>query len=128
MKTTHQLLSIVGLIAAMLFPIVGCQTPPDRVALVAAGTVVIGVDGAMKAWHDQVIAGHATQDQVDAVKSLYTQYYNASLVEKQAFLTYEANKNDATLSGWQQAVKVATSLETSLLNLLVTYIPNLKIK
>lgn len=122
---------IIGLLLVLLAVAPGCKTPPDRVAVTSAETVVITVDAAMQAWREQVVAGKATQTQVEAVRSAYNKYYAASLVERDALRVYAtANTNSVPLTfttGLQTAVGAALSAKTDLLNLVTQFLPANKV-
>jgi hypothetical protein len=105
---------------ALLLP--GCSTTADRTAITAAGTQVISVDAAMKAWADYVNQGLATQSQVDQVHALYDKYYAASLVEKAAWTAYVSGASDAT--AWQKAVSIVAATEKPLIDFITSLLPS----
>lgn len=102
---------------------VGCQAPADRIAVNAAGTVVITVDAAMKAWKAQVVAGKATQAQVDTVKDAYQKYYLATMLERDALIAYEQSKSETAQSNWQKATSIAQASFGNLVNLITQFLP-----
>src|ERR1035437_8843236 len=59
-----------------------CSTSPTAAIVTSEAVVITSVDTGMKVWHDWVVAGKATQSQVDAVKKAYNYYYDAQQVAK----------------------------------------------
>lgn len=80
----------------------GCQTAGNA-TVKAEGAVVLTVDAAMKGWKDWVMAGHATQAQVDKVKALYNEYYAAQLLAKQTLVDFLQVSGDTTKSDADRA-------------------------
>ena len=99
----------------------GCSTPPTRVATEIAGTQVVTVDAAMKAWADYVRAGHATQAQVDRVHALYDKYYAAALVEQAALVAYAAD-NIAGKPAYDAALSAVAAFSSDLITLVQSFI------
>lgn len=84
----------------------GCSTPL-RTTYVATGTVATTVDITMQAWADYVVAGHATQEQDQKARELYTQYLRAMKVAREilsASIAYPNSVDDAKLKLLLQAV------------------------
>lgn len=107
-----RIFSVLLIVSCVFVPttFTGCATPPARIATNVAGTQVITVDAAMNAWRDWVIAGHATQAQVDRVKALYRKYYAAALIEQRGLETY-VNTKDETAYKAALAAVAATSAD-----------------
>lgn len=80
----------------------GCKSSPETIATKAAGTQVLIVDGVMKGWADWVKQGHATQEEVDAVRDAHMTYFIAAQAEKKALLTYVAAKSDTNSPAFTQ--------------------------
>lgn len=95
----------------------GCGTPASNVYK-AEGILITSVDTGMHIWADQVNTGHATQVQVDTVKTAYNAYYNAQMVAKAAFEKYIAaqTKDPTDITTANAAVAQAESALLSLLN------------
>lgn len=129
MKKSHPvfiiLICIVLNVIISLTP--GCgSTPVDTVGKVE-GITVPSVNAAMSGWRDWVVAGHATQAQVDAVKKAYITYYNAQLVASNAVDSYFAAKAlpDTNAMASAQALVLSSTAnvgqsQTNLLNLITT--------
>lgn len=121
-----RLLWIVAIVALLPLELLtpGCATTPLGKAVQADGVVLIGVNQGMRAWHDYVIAGRATQKQLEAVQAAYTIYYNAELLAKAKF---ESAINAANPAAAQKdldaAIASATAAKASLLLLIQTYMP-----
>lgn len=62
----------------------GCNSTPTQITIKAEGVIITSVNTGMQIWSDQVNAGHATQAQVDTVKTAYNAYYDAQMVAKAA--------------------------------------------
>lgn len=99
----------------------GCATTPIQSTIKAEGVLITSVDTGMNLWHDRVIAGKATQSQIDAVHTAYDAYYDAQMVAKAAIEKVLAgqstNPNDVNTANL--AVQNA---ETQIINLLNQYI------
>jgi len=87
------------------------------------GVVIKTVDVGMQTWRDYVVAGKASQAQVNTVMNAYNTYYNAQMIAKGAIEQYLAtgSTNQADVAVANQAVSQA---ETSLLSLLNQYLIN----
>ncbi len=97
-----------------------CKNPTQN-AIKAEAVIIKSVDTGMQIWKDQVIAGKATQSQVDEVKKAYEAYYGAQQIAKAAI-------EKSLASGSTNSTDVVTAndavsnAETSLLYLLNQYI------
>lgn len=120
-------LTIVGLCMSMCLAPMGCGTTPERAALTAAGVQVLTVDAAMKAFHDQAVAGKVTQAQLDAVNKWYPVYYNAGVIQKQAFKAYVASKSPDTKQALDVAVASFLSAESNIVAILTQTLGNVRI-
>lgn len=72
---------------AVTLLLTGCGSTPTVAAYKAEGFVITGVDATMNGWRDYVVAGGATQTQVNSVKKAYGQYVDAQKVAKAALET-----------------------------------------
>lgn len=103
----------------------GCVgTTPVTVAAKTEGVVIPTVNAAMFSWRDWVVAGHATQAQVDQVKKSYDSYYSAQLVASNSFVAYFANTGNTTNTAnvaLDAVLKTATDSQTNLLFLLKSF-------
>lgn len=99
----------------------GCQnTSPQVVLYKSEGVIIGGVNSALAGWRDFVLAGHATQAQVDAVKKGYNTYRNAQLIAKAALEKYVA---DPSVEGEVAAANAAVSAaKNALLDLIAAYL------
>ena len=95
----------------------GCGTPQAK-AYQAEGVTINTVDTAMKVWRDRVIAGQATQTQIDAVKGAYETYFHAQLIAKAALEKWIAS-NDP---GDQAAAATASAAVADAVKSVVTII------
>jgi len=76
----------------------------------------------MHIWYDRVIAGNATQNQVDTVKAAYVTYYNAQQLAKAALEKWAASGNPSDGAAHVVANQAVANAQTSLLNLINLYI------
>lgn len=114
------------LLVATLLSNPGCSTTPTGKVVQAEGVIITSVDVGMKSWKDYVVAGKATQNQVDTVKKYYDIYYNAQLASKAALEKYVASKSADDLAATTTANAAVTQAQASLLTLLNGYL-NLKL-
>ncbi len=117
------LVALVLVCSALCITGVGCQAPADRIAVNAAGSIVITVDAGMKAWASYVNSGKATQKQVDTVKDFYQKYYTATILERDAIVAFEQSKTEANKSAWQNAASIAQASFGNLINVIMQYLP-----
>ena len=116
-----KILTIV-LLGFALATMPGCKNP-TATAYKSESALITSVDTAMKVWHDRVVAGKATQAQMDLVKKSYQTYYNAQQVAKAALELYISNTSTNTASASanaasaRQAVSDAASALVSLVTL-----------
>ena len=98
----------------------GCKSPVQT-AIKAEGVLIVSVDTGMNLWHDRVVAGKATQSQVDAVHKAYNAYYDAQMTAKavieKVLTNVSTNSADVTMANLAVA-----NAESSLLALLNQYI------
>jgi hypothetical protein len=106
--------------------VVGCKnTSPQGVIYTTEGTAITAVDTGMKAWHDWVVAGKATQAQVDTVKTAYQSYYAAQQVAKAALEKYivATSTNSITASSdAQRANQSVADAEQALVSIINSFI------
>lgn len=95
----------------------GCKSPVQT-AIKADGVLIVSVDTGMNLWHDRVVAGKATQSQVDAVHKAYNQYYDAQMTAKAVIekVLTNVSTNSADAATANAAVSNAESSLISLLN------------
>ncbi len=122
MKKTKVLLYLLALCAAVTIvaPISGCKSSPDVITYKTEGVVINTVNSSMKAWSDYVNAGHATQAQVDKVKSAYIQYYNGQQLAKAALEKYVASKSPDDLASVNSANAAVAASQGALISLVVS--------
>lgn len=82
-KTYYLPLFLVSFIV-LLATETGCSTSAIGVIAKSEGVLITSVNTGMNVWGDYVRAGHATQSQVDQVKSAYNDYFNAQQLAKAA--------------------------------------------
>lgn len=105
--------------SALLFTPGCANTTPQVIAYKAEGIVIPSVNAAMQGWRDWVVAGHATQAQVDAVKKAYNTYRSAQIIAKAALERYVA---DPSVEGEVAASNAAASAaKNALLDLINSY-------
>lgn len=97
----------------------GCKSP-EATAYKVDGTIITTVDAAMMAWRDYVLAGKATQTQVDTVKAAYRRYYDAELIFEQGVIAYKSAPDDSKLKLAQATVVAA---EQPLIDLVKSFLP-----
>lgn len=93
----------------------------EKTAFRTVGTLTTTVDAAMKAYGDEVKAGHVTADNQNAVKALYDKYYAALQVAQSITLSYKAGT--ATQSAAKSALDAAVAAANPVLDLVKTFIP-----
>ena len=122
MKLPILYIALLLSLLSVCFVQTGCKTPADT-AYKTEGVIIASVDTGMRIWSDQVNTGHATQKQVDAVKSAYQAYYDAQMLAKAALEKYIASQTkDAT--DVTTANAAVTAAENSLLSILNQFILN----
>lgn len=99
----------------------GCATTTTGKIIQSEGVIITSVDTGMMMWRDQVVAGKATQAQVDTVHKYYDVYYTAQLTAKGALEAYVAHTDTNEVDVVTANTAVANA-ETALLNLLNQYI------
>lgn len=103
----------------------GCvSTTPVTIAAKTEGVTITAVNAAMFSWRDWVVAGNATQNQVDAVKTAYGQYLQSQLVASNAFVAYFKSASDSTNTAkvaLDTVLQTATSSQTNLLWLIQSF-------
>jgi len=105
--------------ASLLLTQSGCQNP-GLVMYRTEAVIIPSVNSVMLGWHDYVVAGHATQTQVDAVKKAYNTYRDAQLIAKAALEKYIA---DPTKEGEVAAANAAVSAaKNALIDLVAGYL------
>lgn len=114
----RKFLTVVLLVAALASPVAftGCGTVATT-AYQVESVAIPSVDTAMKIWADWVKAGHATQSQVDQVKSAYNKYYDAQLVVKAALIKYLASKDTASQTDLSTASAAVSAAEVAVIDL-----------
>lgn len=117
----YTLVIIGALSIAVSCGIQGCATSTTGKIIQSEGVIITSVDTGMMMWKDQVVAGKATQAQVDNVHKYYDVYYTAQLSAKAALEAYVAHTDTNEVDVVTANTAVANA-ETSLLNLLNQYI------
>ncbi len=118
-------LAVIVLGLSILFsPVLyqGCAKNPQAVIVAAEGATVKSVDQGMQAWRDWVVAGRATQQQVDAVKVAYNQYYGAQLGAKAALELWVSSNTPESQDAATKARQSAIVAEGALISLLTDYL------
>lgn len=100
----------------------GCNTTPLNKAVKSEAVLITSVDTGMHVWYDRVIAGNATQNQVDTVKAAYVTYYNAQQIAKAALEKWAASGNPTDSAASVVANQAVENAKQSLLNLINQYI------
>lgn len=121
------ILALPILLATLALSNSGCFSTTTGKVVQAEGVIITSVDVGMKSWKDYVVAGKATQNQVDTVKKYYDIYYNAQLASKAALEKYVASKSADDLAATTTASDAVNQAEAGLLTLLNGYL-NLKFK
>ena len=112
-------LALIGALALTFSA--GCSTNQTHSADISEAVVITSVNTGLFVWHDLVVAGKATQSQIDTVHKAYDAYYTAQTVAKaaieKAILNNTPNAADVTTAN--QAV---TDAEAALLAILNQYV------
>lgn len=98
----------------------GCGTPVQT-AYKTEGTIVVTVDGAMSAWQDYVVAGHATRAQDEAVRSAYGKYQAAMTLALNA--TAAASGTGTNPADMQTKIKNVSAFAADFVALVSKFIP-----
>lgn len=105
------------------FALTGCKTSQIGTVTKAEGVLITAVNTGMAVWGDYVRAGHATQAQVDTVKTAYNAYYNAQQLAKAAIEKALASGNPATSQADVDTANAAvTNAETALISVINQFI------
>lgn len=121
MKKFITTLSVGLILSGTCIFIQGCATTTTGKIIQSEGVIITSVDTGMMMWRDQVVAGKATQQQVDNVHKYYDDYYAAQLIAKAALEKY-VTKTDTNEVDVVTANTAVANAETTLLNLLNSYI------
>ena len=108
------------MVGAML-AVAGCSTQAVNTSVTTERVLIASVNTGMNVWRDYVVAGKATQSQIDTVHTAYDTYYNAQQMAKAAIEKALAanNPNDPNIAVANASVAQA---EQALLNILNQYI------
>lgn len=110
------------MLVSTIFMYTGCATSPVGKAVQANSVIIYGVDNSMKAWHDYVVAGNATQQQVDQVKVAYGYYYNAQLLNKAALEKWLISGTPEDTAAVQTANNAVQRAEQALIDLINSFL------
>ena len=102
----------------------GCGSTPVTVAVNTERATIPIVNAAMFAWKDWVVAGNATQAQVDAVKDAYNKYLLAQYTASNACVAYfttAASSTNTAQVALETFLKTATTSQTQLLALIASF-------
>ena len=118
----RNLILALFLTVAILGGSTGCTTNQVSTITKTEGVTIASVNTAMQVWHDWVMAGKATQSQLDTVKKAYGVYYDAQQQMKAALELASINSNtNSTASDMTTANAAVANAGQSLINLISTF-------
>jgi len=117
-----KLILIIGFAIVSTAFYTGCSTTQVQTITKTEAVLISSVDTAMNVWHDWVVAGKATQAQVDAVKKAYNYYYDAQQVLKAALeMSTVSTGTNAPTSDVTTANNAVLNAEQTVVDLVKTF-------
>lgn len=120
MKKLLALLVCLSLLAPITLTQSGCANPGATSHKVEV-TTIPSVNAAMDQWKDYVLAGKASQAQLDQIKSAYQVYFTAQVHAKAAELAWVNSKLAQDQTAFTDAAADAATKGAGVIALVTTY-------